>query len=84
MLVPLRGWRVNPMFPTSSAAFVMLSATFASKPNSLLTSAAAFFKKPNARITGAYQKKDKNNNTLRITSNQMIFHYYILLNNTQL
>ena len=72
------------MFLISSAAFMMLSATFASKPNSLLTSAAAFFKKPNARITGAYQKKDKNNNTLRITSNQMISHYYILLNDAQL
>ena len=84
MLVPLRDLRVNPMFCTSSAAFMMLSATLASKPNSLLTSAAAFFKKPNARITGAYQKKDKNNNTLRITSNQMISHYYILLNDAQL
>ena len=62
----------------------MLSATLASKPNSLLTSAAAFFKKPNAQITGAYQKKDKNNNTLRIASNQMISQNYILLNDALL
>ena len=67
MLVPLRDGRVNPMFCTSSAAFMMLSATLASKPNSLLTSAAAFFKKPNARITGAYKKKDKNNTLLPVT-----------------
>ena len=43
---------------TSFAAFMTLSATFASKPNSLLTSAAAFFRNPNAWITGAYYKNE--------------------------
>ena len=68
------------MFLISSAAFDIIN-NICIQTNSLLTFADAFFKKPNARITGAYQKQDKNNNALRITSNQMTLHHYILLNN---